>query len=226
VQNIIVAIDGFAACGKSTTAKRVAQRLGYLYIDTGAMYRAVTLAFLRQGISFEEETPEMLEALNKLSVRFSLDDPESPQILLNEEAVEDQIRTPEVSDAVSLVSKHPSVRHAMVREQRKMGENKGIVMDGRDIGTYVFPHAELKIFLVADMEIRAYRRQLQYEKKGIRMTLNDIIKNLEERDFIDTNREIAPLKKAKDAITIDTSYISFQEQVQQVYHLAMTCLVV
>ncbi|MEL6627803.1 MAG: (d)CMP kinase [Bacteroidota bacterium] len=222
---IKIAIDGFAGGGKSTTAKRVAQKLSYTYIDTGAMYRAVTLYFLRNGIDFQEETERLRSSLTDIHIEFGLcgDDP-IPQIRLNGEWVEPAIRSREVSDAVSPVAVHASVRHALVAQQQRMGAQGGVVMDGRDIGTVVFPDAELKIFIHADLKVRAIRRQQEMEARGQFLPLEDIISNLKKRDRIDSTRAIAPLKKAQDAIELDTTNMTIEQQVEEVCRLARETL--
>ncbi|MBX7242806.1 MAG: (d)CMP kinase [Bacteroidia bacterium] len=214
---ITIAIDGYSGCGKSTTAKGVAQKLGYLYIDSGAMYRAVTLYFLRHNIPFDKENDQMLAALCDIHITFEVN-PETrlPEVILNGEKVESSIRTPEVAANVSPVSVHPPVRHALVKLQQELGQGGGIVMDGRDIGTVVFPHAELKVFMSADVKIRALRRQAELADKGIIMTPDEILYNLENRDIIDSSRLEGPLKKAMDARVIDTSKITVAEQIEQV----------
>lgn len=211
---IVIAIDGYAGCGKSTTAKGVAKHLGYVYIDSGSMYRAVTLYFLRHNIPFETENPQMLAALKEIHLDFELcEETGLPEILLNGEKVESLIRTPEIAANVSPVSVHPAVRHAMVAQQQKMGERKGIVMDGRDIGTVVFPHAELKVFMTATPEVRAKRRQAELKQKGIEQPLQEIIDNLLQRDKIDSSRAEGPLKMAEDALEIDTSVTTVEQQI-------------
>ncbi|MEO1448019.1 MAG: (d)CMP kinase [Bacteroidota bacterium] len=212
---ITIAIDGYAACGKSSTAKGVAAALEYLYIDTGAMYRSVSLHFLREGIGFQAETDELKAAVADLKVDFVR---EGDQLLtrLNGEVVEDAIRRPEISAIVSPVAVHASVREAMVAQQRAMGARGGVVMDGRDIGTVVFPHAELKVFVTAEMEVRAKRRLVELQSRGIDSTLEAVIENLRERDHIDSTREIAPLRQAADALVLDTTHMTLQGQIDQV----------
>jgi CMP/dCMP kinase len=215
--NIRIAIDGFSGCGKSTTAKGVAKRLGYLYIDSGAMYRAVTLYFLRQGIPFDSPNPQMLAALELIDIHFERnEDTGLPEIVLNGEKVENEIRKPEIAKAVSPVSVHAPVRKAMVKLQQEMGAAGGIVMDGRDIGTVVFPMAELKVFMTANVEIRAQRRQAELAEKGIDVSLAEIIENLESRDRIDSSRAESPLRKAENAREIDTSVTSVEDQIDMV----------
>ena len=219
MQHIIIAIDGFSGCGKSTTARQVAQILNYRYIDTGAMYRTVTLYFLDNNVD-PADSVAVDNALEKMEVTFHTDENGISSAFLNGQNVEDQIRSMRVAGQVSRISAIPAVRKAMVRQQHLMGSKRGPVMDGRDIGTVVFPDAELKIFLTADIKIRAERRQHELREKGIVVELDEIIQNLEERDFADSTRTESPLKKAQDAITIDTSGIRISDQVNQVIGLA------
>jgi cytidylate kinase len=216
VKKITIAIDGYAGCGKSTTARQVAHELGYLYLDTGAMYRAVSLYFLRQGIPFEEETPALLAALQEIEIDFVRHADGSAQTRLNGEIVEKEIRSPEVSAVVSPVSVHAAVREAMVAQQRRMGAAKGVVLEGRDIGTVVFPDAELKVFMTSEMEVRAKRRLKEMEAKGIDISLAQVIENLKERDRIDTTRKHSPLKQAEDAMVMDTTNMTISEQIATV----------
>ena len=219
MENIIVAIDGFAACGKSTTAKLVAKKLGYAYIDTGAMYRAVTLFFIRNGVDLES-TEAVKKALTNIAINFVFDAAsQSNQTYLNGENVEYDIRMMEVTQQVSEVAAISEVRSFLVAQQQEMGNNKGIVMDGRDIGTVVFPNAELKVFMTAEMEARAIRRQQELERNGREVALEEIIENLKKRDFIDSNRDDSPLRKAADAHVIDTSNITIDDQVNQILDL-------
>lgn len=208
-KKIIIAIDGFAGSGKSTTARLVAKELGYLYIDTGAMYRAVTLLWLRSGCELSERIICPLMEDIKLEL---LQGTEHQIVLLNGEDVSLQIRTPEVSSYVSPVSALGCVRHKMVEQQREMGRNGGVVMDGRDIGTHVFPNAELKIFLNASVEERAKRRQKELLEKNIIESFDNLVKNIQDRDYYDSNRDINPLRKAEDAIEIDTTNITIEQQ--------------
>jgi cytidylate kinase len=219
---IIIAIDGHSSCGKSTFAKQIAIRLGYLYIDSGAMYRAVTLTCLRNGIIRDGIVGQ--ESLSGLLANTSIafkNDPKTNgwQILLNGVDVEAEIRSLEVSRAVSLVAAIPLVRSKMVEQQQEMGKNKGIVMDGRDIGTVVFPHAELKIFMTADPMIRAQRRLTEIIGSGQSATLEEVLANIEERDRIDQTREASPLRKASDAIVLDNSSMTVEEQMKWVMEL-------
>ena len=219
MENIIVAIDGFAACGKSTTAKLVAKQLGYAYIDTGAMYRAVTLYFIKNDVDYGATTA-VEEALPHIDINFVFE-PKSQSNLtfLNGENVEEEIRTMEVTSQVSEVAAISEVRSFLVAQQQQMGLNKGIVMDGRDIGTVVFPNAELKVFMTADMEARALRRQQELINRGREGNFDEIIENLKKRDFIDSNREDSPLRQAADAHVIDTSNITIDQQVEQILNL-------
>jgi CMP/dCMP kinase len=214
-KKIIIAIDGFSSCGKSTLAKSLARELKYRYIDSGAMYRAVTLFALRnQSISNSQpDVLSILKGLKDIEITFDYDQENERNItFLCGENVEEEIRKLEVSENVSPVSAIPEVRQAMVLIQRKMGENKGIVMDGRDIGTVVFPYAELKIFMIADPEIRAQRRFKELQHKGV--TMEDVRENITRRDFLDQNREVSPLKKADDALVLDNSFLTPDQQLQ------------
>jgi len=217
---IIVAIDGYSSCGKSTTAKLVARQLNYPYIDTGAMYRAVTLYFLQNHVS-ETNPKEIENALNSIQISFR----RHPELgrndtYLNGLNIEDEIRKMYVSEKVSDISAIAAVRHALVAQQQRMGKTKGIVMDGRDIGTVVFPQAELKIFMTADPLIRAQRRQLELMEKGELIGLEEIAENLKMRDHIDTHRTESPLRQAEDAVYIDNSLMTLDEQVELVVRLA------
>ena len=215
MKKIIIAIDGFSSCGKSTMAKDLAREIGYIYIDSGAMYRAVTLYCLKHGL-FQDDTlnTERLKAeLPDLDIAFKLNhETGRPQTYLNGELVENDIRTLAVSAKVSIVAALGFVREAMVRLQQQMGREKGIVMDGRDIGTMVFPDAELKIFVTASPEIRARRRFDELQAKGEPGSYEEILHNVEERDRIDTSRAVSPLRKADDAIELDNSHLTIQEQ--------------
>lgn len=217
MKKIIIALDGHSSCGKSTMAKVLAREIGYIYVDTGAMYRTVTLFALRNGVfNGEQLDAERLAALMpQLEVSFKLD-PETnlPLAMLNGEVVEQEIRTMEVSSRVSPVAALPFVREAMTAMQQRMGEQKGIVMDGRDIGTVVFPQAELKIFVTASAEVRAQRRYDELKAKGENVTFEEILKNVQERDYIDSHREVAPLRQAEDALVLDNSNMTREEQNQ------------
>lgn len=216
MKKITIAIDGYSSCGKSTMAKELASRLGYVYVDTGAMYRAVTLFALRHGLFAADGTvkTEELEALMpEIAVSFRFN-PETgkPDTCLNGEVVEKEVRSLEVSNHVSPIAAVPFVRTAMVAQQQAMGREGGIVMDGRDIGTTVFPNAELKIFVTAAAEIRAQRRYDELVEKGMAEPYEDILRNVQERDYIDTHREVSPLRQADDAILLDNGQMTIDEQ--------------
>lgn len=214
MKKIIVAIDGHSSCGKSTMAKMLARRVGYIYVDTGAMYRAVALFALRHGFISEGrvDAAALEAAMPQVEVAFRLGADGLPRTLLCGEDVEDAIRTLEVSAAVSPVAALPFVRAAMTSQQQAMGKEGGIVMDGRDIGTAVFPQAQLKIFVTASAEVRAQRRYDELTAKGQTVTYDDILKNVRERDYIDSHREVAPLRQAADALLLDNSTLSIDEQ--------------
>lgn len=224
VNKIIIAIDGFSACGKSTTAKLAAKILGYRYIDSGAMYRAVTMFFLDQHVAITNPK-EVDRALKKISISFKVNAKGISETYLNGLNVEREIRDLRVSEFVSQVSAVKAVRHALVEQQRKMGKDKAIVMDGRDIGTVVFPQAELKFFMTADMLIRAFRRQRELLDKDIMIDLDTIIENIQERDRIDTTRVESPLRQSPDSIVIDTTHITISEQVDEVVRRAISAMV-
>lgn len=215
MKKITIAIDGFSSCGKSTMAKDLAKEIGYIYIDSGAMYRTVTLYSIEKGLFAGDkiDTVELEKQMDNIRISFQLN-PETmrPDTYLNGVKVEDKIRTMEVSSKVSPISTLAFVREAMVEQQRKMGEEKGIVMDGRDIGTTVFPNAELKIFVTASAEIRAKRRYEELKAKGVDASFEEILENVKNRDYIDQNREVSPLRKADDAILLDNSNMTVQEQ--------------
>ena len=216
-KRIIIAIDGHSSCGKSTFAKAIAARLGYIFIDTGAMYRAVTLYALENGaivngIVDEERVEAMLGDID-IDFRFNAERGAS-DIYVNGDLVEGKIRTIEVSNCVSPVSSIGAVRHKLVAIQQQMGRKGGVVMDGRDIGTVVFPDAELKIFMTADPLIRAQRRADEMKTKGMEADLQDVLKNLQERDYIDSHRETSPLTQAPDAVVLDNSHMSMNEQLE------------
>ena len=218
MRKIIIALDGHSSCGKSTFAKHIARELGYSYVDTGAMYRAVTLAAMEAGLFDHTDAPEIPEIVNlldgvELDLRFN-SEKQRTEIFLNDRMVEDVIRTMEVSEHVSYIAAISPVRKKMVEYQRKLGEKKGIVMDGRDIGTVVFPGAELKIFLTASLEVRAGRRYRELIEKGMKADLEEVRKNLQKRDHIDSTREDSPLKKAPDALVLDNSRITVEEQME------------
>ncbi len=218
MKKIIIAIDGPSASGKSTLAKDLAAQLGYAYVDSGAMYRAVTLFFLQQHISIHNL--EMVQhALEHIHIRFERDE-RGNRTLLNGKDVEDAIRQMEVSEMVSPVSAIPAVRVAMVQQQQAMGKQKGIVMDGRDIGTVVFPQAELKFFVTAALETRAQRRYAELIKKNQQVSFEEVLENLRERDHIDSTRAISPLQKAEDAFNIDNTQLNREEQLKLALELA------
>lgn len=220
MQKIVIAIDGYSGCGKSSTAKSVAKQLGYTYIDSGAMYRAATLYFLNNNVDISSKE-RVSEYLNSLHITFKANPKTQEQeTYLNGENVEKEIRTMRVSDYVSEVSKLKEVRKELVFQQQRMGKEKGVVMDGRDIGTVVFPDAEFKVFMTADLDIRAARRQKELSEKGTEVTLDKIAQNLAERDKIDSGRKESPLIKASDAVEVDTSHLEFEEQVHHIVALA------
>ena len=216
MKKITIAIDGFSSCGKSTMAKDLAKKLGYVYVDTGAMYRAVTLYAMRNGLFNADgsvKTADLERQMSKINITFKLNKrAERPDTYLNNELVENDIRTLEVSNHVSQIAAVPFIREAMVAQQQRMGKDKGVVMDGRDIGTTVFPEAELKVFVTASAEVRAQRRYDELKEKGMPADFNDILKNVQERDYIDSHREISPLRKAPDAIELDNSHMTIAEQ--------------
>ncbi len=212
VKKIIITIDGWSSCGKSTLAKQLAKSLGYVYIDSGAMYRAITVYFLRNHIDWTD-LREVDEALKNIHLHFEYNvQSEQSEIYLNDENIEYMIRDLVVAEKVSDVAAIAAVRTCAVAQQQKMGKRKGIVMDGRDIGTTVFPHAELKIFMTADISIRVERRYKEMYAKNPNITIEEVKSNLEMRDYIDSHREVSPLRKADDAILLDNSNISMEEQ--------------
>lgn len=218
MEKIIIAIDGFSSCGKSTMAKDLAHELGYIYVDTGAMYRCVALYALQHKLFLKDgkiNIPELEAAMPNINISFKLNKEKGrPDTYLNNENVENKIRTMEVSSHVSSIAAIPFVREALVAQQQKMGKDKGIVMDGRDIGTVVFPNAELKIFVTASPEVRAQRRYDELMEKGMEADYNEILENVKQRDYIDSHRDVSPLRKADDAIELDNSNISIEEQKQ------------
>ncbi|MAY82753.1 MAG: cytidylate kinase [Flavobacteriales bacterium] len=218
---IIIAIDGYSSCGKSTLAKALAKRLGYVYMDTGAMYRAVSLYIIRHNIPINHLKPkEIKEVLNQIDIQFSWNEKEEKsETYLNGENVENEIRGKEVSEKVSEVAQIKTIRERMVELQRKAGLHKGLVMDGRDIGTKVFPNAELKIFMTADHDIRAKRRYDELIAKGLDVTFEEVKENIKLRDYNDTNRKENPLTQAKDAVVLDNSYLNQEEQLDFVLKL-------
>lgn len=219
MRRITIAIDGYSACGKSTTAKRVAAVLGYRYIDSGAMYRAVTLYFLENHISLTNPK-DVTRALENIRISFQPNANGASDTFLNGLNVERSIREMRISESVSPVSALKDVRVAMVDQQRKLGKHRGVVMDGRDIGTVVFPDAELKLFLTADIYVRAYRRQKELLEKGEMIGLESIVENLRKRDKIDSTRAESPLVKAAGATELDTTFVTIDEQVDEVIQMA------
>ncbi|NND62907.1 MAG: (d)CMP kinase [Flavobacteriaceae bacterium] len=222
MHTITIAIDGYSSTGKSTVAKELADYIGYLYVDTGAMYRAVTLITLRKGFISEEniDTEKIVEALPDIELEFQKNAEGKAEIILNGENVEKQIRTLEVSEYVSPIATISEVRKKLVEQQRKMGEGQGIVMDGRDIGTVVFPKAELKVFMTASAEVRAQRRFDELVARGHQITYEEVLENVTERDTIDSSREDSPLRKAEDAIVIDNSEMNQEDQFHVLLQLA------
>jgi len=221
-KKITIAIDGYSSTGKSTLAKELAKHLGYVYVDTGAMYRAVALFAMKMGYVSKDffDTETLINSLPSIKLEFRFNSELGfSEMYLNDVNVEREIRTIEVSNYVSIVAEISEVRTKLVEQQQEMGKNKGIVMDGRDIGTVVFPDAELKIFMTASPLTRAQRRFKELQKKGDNVTFEAVFKNVEERDYIDTHRDDSPLVKAKDAIEFDNSNISKQEQFEKVLKL-------
>ncbi len=214
MKKIIITIDGWSSCGKSTLAKQLAKELGYIYIDSGAMYRAITLYFLRHHIDWTNNE-EVQKALENISLEFNYNAKSGQsEIFLNGESVEYMIRDLVIAENVSEVATIKIVRDFAVAVQQKMGKKKGIVMDGRDIGTTVFPNAELKIFMTADISVRVERRFKEMFEKNPNITIEEVKNNLEMRDYIDSNREVSPLRKAEDAIVIDNTHISMEQQLK------------
>jgi cytidylate kinase len=221
-KKITIAIDGHSSCGKSTMAKALSKVLGYVFVDSGAMYRGVTLYCRQQGLITDgvPNESEILAHLDKISLTFAFNASRgASDLLLNGVNVETLIRTPEVASDVSKIAALPFVRKKLVDEQRKMGENGGIVMDGRDIGSVVFPNAELKLFVTAAPEIRAERRFLELKESGIKTNLEEVLQNLNERDYVDSTREDSPLLQTPDAVVIDTSHLNREEQLQMALDL-------
>jgi len=216
MKKITIAIDGFSSCGKSTMAKELAKKIGYIYVDTGAMYRSVTLFAMRHGLFNADgsvKTDALKQQMSNIDITFKFNEKAGrPDTYLNGECVEEAIRTLEVSNHVSPIAAIPFVRASMVARQQRMGRDKGIVMDGRDIGTTVFPEAELKVFVTASAEVRAQRRYDELKEKGMPADFDDILKNVQERDYIDSHREVSPLRKAADAIELDNSHMTIAEQ--------------
>jgi CMP/dCMP kinase len=214
MKKIIITIDGWSSCGKSTLAKQLAGKLGYVYVDSGAMYRAITLYFLRNHVDWTDKK-EVKEALKSINMEFiSNDKGDQSEIYLNGENVEYVIRDLVIAEKVSDVAAIKEVREFAVEQQKRMGKEKGVVMDGRDIGTVVFPKAELKIFMTADNAIRVQRRFKELFEKNPNITIEEVKNNLEMRDYIDSNREFSPLRKAKDAMELDNSNLSEAEQLK------------
>lgn len=216
MKKISIAIDGHSSCGKSTMAKDLARELGYVYVDTGAMYRSVTL-FAIQNKLFDAEghinADELKDRMGEIEISFKYNDRTGrPDTYLNGRLVEDEIRTMEVSSKVSPIAALPFVREALVAQQRRIGKDKGVIMDGRDIGTVVFPDAELKIFVTASAEVRARRRYDELRAKGMDADYDSILKNVKERDYLDSHREVSPLRKADDAIELDNSELTIEQQ--------------
>lgn len=216
MRKITIAIDGYSSCGKSTMAKDLAREIGYIYVDTGAMYRSVTLFAMRNNLFNEDgsiKTDELKSRMNEINISFKLNSETGrPDTYLNGELVEKEIRSMDVSARVSKIAALPFVRGALVAQQQAMGKEKGIIMDGRDIGTVVFPDAELKIFVTASAEVRAQRRYDELKAKGMPADFDDILKNVKERDYIDSHRETSPLRKADDALELDNSNMTIEEQ--------------
>ena len=216
MKKIVIAIDGYSSCGKSTMAKDLAREVGYIYVDTGAMYRAVTLLAMRNGVFDADDNIDearLKALLPDVKLTFKLNsETKLPEVCLNGECVERDIRTLEVSQHVSPIAALPFVREKLVEQQQAMGKEKGIVMDGRDIGTVVFPDAELKIFVTASAEIRAQRRFKELEAKGMPANFDEILQNVEQRDYIDTHRETSPLRQADDALVLDNSHLTIADQ--------------
>ncbi len=223
MQKITIAIDGFSSCGKSTLAKALAQKLGYKYIDTGAMYRAVTFHAIENNFLDENlviNTDALIAALPSLDIKFQLNpSTHHSDVVLNGRNIEREIRTMQVSGAVSKISAIKEVRQSMVSLQRAMGKRKGVVLDGRDIGTHVFPKAELKLFMTADPEVRAKRRMDEFSSKGQYFELEEVQESLRQRDYEDMNRKESPLIQAEDAIVLDNSELSREEQLEFVLKL-------
>lgn len=219
-KKIVIAIDGFSSCGKSTFAKMIAARLGYIFIDTGAMYRAVTLYALENGAIQNGMVNEqkLKELLDRIAIKFRFNPQRgASDIYVDGEWVEGKIRTIEVSNLVSAVSQIPEVRTKLVAMQQEMGRDKGVVMDGRDIGTVVFPDAELKLFMTADPHIRALRRYEELREKGDNVSLAEIEQNIIDRDRADQSRAISPLRQAEDAVVLDNSYMTLEEQMDWLF---------
>jgi cytidylate kinase len=212
MKKIIITIDGWSSCGKSTLAKQLAKELGYVYIDSGAMYRAITLYFLRNAVDFTNKK-EVVKALENITLEFEYNEKsQHSEILLNGENVEYLIRDLIVAEKVSDVAAVKEVRECAVGQQKKMGKKKGIVMDGRDIGTTVFPRAEVKFFMTADIAVRVERRFKEMYEKNPNVSIEEVKSNLEMRDYIDSNREVSPLRQAKDAVVLDNTNLTMLQQ--------------
>lgn len=227
MQKITIAIDGFSSTGKSTVAKQLAKHLGYIYVDSGAMYRAVTLFTMQNGWIDKDhfDVVTLVCNLSKVDISFKFNpDLGFAEVYLNGENVEKKIRTLEVSSFVSKVAAIPEVRYQLVKQQHQMGKDKGVVMDGRDIGTVVFPNAELKLFMTASAETRAQRRYDELINRGDDISYDDVLKNVRERDYIDSHRANSPLVKAEDAIEIDNSNLNLEEQFEKILNLVNTRL--
>ncbi|MFI1773616.1 (d)CMP kinase [Thalassobellus citreus] len=223
MNKITIAIDGFSSTGKSTVAKQLAKHLGYVYVDTGAMYRAVTFYTMQNGLISRDDfnVEALIYQLPKINISFAFNETLGfAEVYLNDVNIEKEIRTLEVSSFVSKVAAVSQVRHKLVEQQQKLGDNKGVVMDGRDIGTVVFPKAELKLFMTASAEKRAIRRYEELIERGDDVVYDDVLKNVEERDYLDSNRKDSPLTKAKDAIEIDNSNLTLEEQFNKILQLA------
>ena len=221
MRKIIVAIDGYSSCGKSTVAKQLAQYAGYTYVDTGAMYRAVALAVSRAGVAGDEK--QIIALLPQIKISF-IQTSNGQHVCLNGEDVESHIRTIEIGNMASQVAVIGEVRRFLVNQQQELGEAKGIVMDGRDIGTVVFPNAELKLFLTARPEVRAQRRLLELQEKGEHPVYEDVLHDVNDRDYRDTHRAESPLRQAQDAIVVDNSNMTKEEQMLQIQRLFDDCI--
>lgn len=221
-KKIIITIDGWSSCGKSTLAKQLAKKLNYIYVDSGAMYRAITLYFLRNHINWLD-ADQVNTALAEITIVFKFNDKtQQSEVYLNQENVEYVIRDLVIAEKVSDVASIKEVRTFAVAQQQKMGEEKGIVMDGRDIGTTVFPEAELKFFMTADIAVRVERRYVEMIEKNPNISIEEVKANLEMRDYIDSNREISPLRKATDATELDNTYMSIEAQLDKALQIAKT----
>lgn len=222
MKKITIAIDGYSSTGKSTLAKQLAKHFGYIYVDSGAMYRAVTYYAMQEGLINELhfDSTSLIKQLHKIDIHFKfVDDNDFAEVFLNTNNIEKQIRSLDVSQFVSKVSAISKVRQKLVEQQKKIGFNKGVVMDGRDIGTVVFPNAELKIFMTASAETRAKRRYQELIKRGDKVIYEDVLKNVKERDYLDSNRKDSPLTKANDAIEIDNSNMTLENQFEKIVKL-------